>query len=179
MLTNLSLTSLRIFFDMFRSAYRSAGVLAPTLDTMIGSFWSIPPLTLNPNLPCSSGVMLIRTRSPLAASFNDVTPPSMSSCLHRRANGLPLRVFFSGVNWSFGGVAGFKKIVCCEHFLAPLSERSTGGGGGGAGGWVPTVSGDTPMTLEEERTVPELLPPSVLLPRSDKDDSSVLGRKIR
>ena len=63
--------------------------------------------------------------------------------------------------------------------MAPLSERSTGGGGGGAGGWVPTVSGDTPMTLEEERTVPELLPPSVLLPRSDKDDSSVLGRKIR
>ncbi len=74
-------------------------------------------------------------------------------------------------------MAGFKKIVCCELFLAPLSERSTGGGGGGAGGCVPTVSGETPMTLEEERTVPELLPPSVLLPRSDKDDSSVFSKE--
>ena len=46
------------------------------------------------------------------------------------------------------------------------------GGGGGA----PMVSGETPITLDEERTVPELLAPSLLLPRSDKDDSS--GNKI-
>ena len=63
-------------------------------------------------------------------------------------------------------------------FFAPLRARSAGGGGGGAGGdWAPSVSGETPTTLLEERTVLELLPPSTLLPRSDNDDSSELGEK--
>jgi hypothetical protein len=34
------------------------------------------------------------------------------------------------------------------------------------------VSGEAPMTLDEDRTVPELLLASTLLPRSDSDDSS-------
>ena len=42
--------------------YLSAGVLAPTLETIIGIFWSMPPLTLNPNRPCSSGKILMITR---------------------------------------------------------------------------------------------------------------------
>jgi hypothetical protein len=48
-------------FSCCACAYLSAGVLAPTLDTIIGIFWSIPPLTLNPNRPCSSGMMVIIT----------------------------------------------------------------------------------------------------------------------
>ena len=31
---------------------------------MMGSFWSIPPFTLNPNLPCSSGIIVMNTKPP-------------------------------------------------------------------------------------------------------------------
>jgi hypothetical protein len=58
-------------------------------------------------------------------------------------------------------------------FFAPLRESTIGGGGGGA----PIVSGETPITLDEDRIVPELLAPSTLLPRSDKDDSSEYQKK--
>ena len=43
-------------------SHLSAGVLAPTRDTMMGIFWSAPPFTLKPNRPFSSGAMVMVTR---------------------------------------------------------------------------------------------------------------------
>jgi hypothetical protein len=77
----------------------------------------------------------------------------------------------SGANWSFGGVAVFKKSWAAL-FFAPLRAIKAVGGGGAGGGCAPMVSGEAPMTLDEDRTVPELLLASTLLPRSDSDDSS-------
>ena len=64
--------------------YLSAGVFAPTLETMIGSFWSTPPFTLNPNLPCSSGTMVIDTSSPLASPVDVAAVAASASSLRLR-----------------------------------------------------------------------------------------------
>ena len=71
---------------------------------MIGSFWSTPPFTLNPNLPCSSGTMVIDTSSPLAS------PVDVAAVAARRAvtafGGDAVRALSAASRWPPAGGRG-------------------------------------------------------------------------
>ena len=78
-----------------RLTYLSAGVLAPTLDTIMGIFWSAPPFTLNPKRPFSSGNIVMTTRAPELSLMS--VAGMISAGTGRGSSGLP---FSSGLSVS-------------------------------------------------------------------------------